>query len=154
MSSIEVIDTTVQKTYRWLRDLGEELHEEDTHHNYQVLRAVLHVLRDSLPVNEAADMAAQLPMLVRGLYYEGWHPAKTPLKLRSRDEFLSRIHETFPPSSMIVDPERFARAVFALLEKHLTAGELHQVRSNLPLNVQSLWPSQQRAMEAAARTGS
>jgi uncharacterized protein (DUF2267 family) len=149
MSSIEVIDTTVQKAYLWLRELGDELHEEDTHHSYQVLRTVLHVLRDRLPVNECADFGAQLPMLVRGLFYEGWHPAGKPLKLRSREEFLHEIQKTFPHTVMLVDPERFARAVFGLLEKHLTEGELHQVRGNLPLHVQSLWPSQQRAMEAA-----
>jgi uncharacterized protein (DUF2267 family) len=153
MSSIEVIDSTVQKSYLWLRELGEELHEGDTHHSYQVLRTVLHVLRDRLPVNEAADFGAQLPMLIRGLFYEGWRPAGKPLKIRSREEFLHEIQETFPQTAMLVDPERFARAVFALLERHLTGGELHQVQGNLPRSVQSLWPSQERAMEAARAGG-
>ena len=71
---LDVIDRSVEKTHIWLNDLAEELASEDGHHAYRVLRAFLHALRDHLSVNEAAALAAQLPIFVRGVFYEGWDP--------------------------------------------------------------------------------
>jgi uncharacterized protein (DUF2267 family) len=135
---LEIIDTTVQKTYEWLRDVREELHTEDNHQAYQALRAVLHSLRDRLPVEEAVDLGAQFPMLIRGIYYEGWKPTGKPVKARTQEEFFAMIAGHLW-SVGNVDPDRYARAVFAVLDKHVTGGEMHQVRSNLPQELQNLW---------------
>ncbi len=59
----------------------------DRHAAYRVLRAVLHALRDRLTVAETVDLGAQLPMLIRGLYYEGWTPNDKPLRERTREKF-------------------------------------------------------------------
>jgi uncharacterized protein (DUF2267 family) len=81
------------------------------------LRAVLHTLRDRLPVNEAAHLGAQLPMLIRGIYYEGWTPADKPEKMH-RDEFLARIHAQFRDDPAI-DPVRVAQAVLEVISAEL-----------------------------------
>src|SRR3979409_1993907 len=83
--------TTVDKTNRILHEIEEAFGwpKERRNQSYAALRGVLHALRDRLTVEEAAQFGAQLPMLVRGLYYEGWDPSKTPVKLR-RDEFVGR----------------------------------------------------------------
>src|SRR3954467_8281361 len=93
-TGLERLDATVHKTNQWLRELMELLPTDDKHKAYLAMRAVLHTLRDRLTVAEVAGLGAQLPMLVRGLYYEGWNPSNKPLKERHRQDFLGRIqHE-------------------------------------------------------------
>ena len=91
----------------------------DRHGADEVLRAVLHSLRDRLFINEAAQLGDQLPMLVRGIYYEAWHPAGKPEKIRSREEFLAKT-ATHTAMKQSINPERAARAVFQTIEHHVS----------------------------------
>ena len=137
-TSLAPFESTLQTTNVWLNDVLERLGWEDQHRAYHALRAVLHALRDRLPVDQAAALAAQLPMLVRGFYYEGWHPHGKPLKERHREDFLAHIAAAFLEGPA-VDPERVARAVFQVLSKHVTAGEIEGVKRCLPTELRSLW---------------
>ncbi|HVX00958.1 MAG TPA: DUF2267 domain-containing protein, partial [Candidatus Babeliaceae bacterium] len=88
---IPVLESTVQKTHAWLKDLGELLGWRDLHLCYVALRAVLQALRDRLPIEVAAKLGAQLPLLIRGMSYEGWVPAHTPIKVHRLEDFLSLV---------------------------------------------------------------
>src|SRR6187549_657305 len=92
---LESIDHTVQLTHIWINELDEMLGWSDKSRSYRLLRTVLQTLRDWLPVNESADLAAQLPALLRGVYYEHWRPATTPVKQRSKTDFLARVDHAF-----------------------------------------------------------
>ncbi len=138
-TGLDVFDRTIQLTNIWLKELMEKLGTDDRHRAYLALRATLHALRDRLTVEEAADLAAQLPMLIRGIYYEGYRPADKPLRERHKEEFLAHIREQFRKDPD-VDPERIARAVFALLQEKITAGEIEDVRHSLPKHIRELWP--------------
>src|SRR6185312_6746454 len=92
----ELFAETVEKTDAWLRELMQSMGYSQSHQAYSLLRAVLHVLRDRLTVEGAAKLGAQLPVLMRGFYYEGWHPAGVPLKLRHKQEFLAQVVKTCP----------------------------------------------------------
>ncbi|MEX0704092.1 MAG: DUF2267 domain-containing protein [Planctomycetales bacterium] len=138
-TGLETFDSTLQTTNIWLAELMDELEWEDRHRAYHAFRVVLHALRDRLPVNETAHLAAQLPMLVRGIFFEGWHPAGKPLKERSREEFLAHIEKSYP-FDFEADVENIARAVFSVLEKHVTPGEIDDVKQALPAPVRKLWP--------------
>jgi uncharacterized protein (DUF2267 family) len=106
------------------------------------LRAVLHCLRDRLTIDEAAQLGDQLPMLIRGIYYEGWHPAGKPERVRSREEFLAWIGAHLPKTGL-VDAEDAARTVFRVLDNHVSAGEIRDVMQSLPKEIRSLWPRPQ-----------
>ncbi len=95
-TGLDTFDTTVQESNLWLKDLMERLGTYNRHHAYSTLRAVLHVLRDRIGPDNAAHLGAQLPMLIRGLYYEGWHPSGKPTKERHEGQFLARVHEDAP----------------------------------------------------------
>ena len=140
VTHIAAFETTTQKTYQWLDELVRlgQLHDEAQ--AYTALRAVLHALRDRLTVEEASHLGAQLPMLVRGFYYEGWNPAKTPLRYHSLDEFLSRVEAQMRNASLSIDAETAAREVFSLLSDKVTQGEIDDVRNMLPRDIRQLWP--------------
>jgi uncharacterized protein (DUF2267 family) len=131
-------DSALQKTQIWLKDLMERLGWEDRRRAYFALRVVLHALRDHLTVDEVVALGAQLPMLVRGFYYEGWHPADKPLKERKKEAFIAHIAESFRDPG--VDPEQVVQAVFQVLTDHMTAGEIKGIKQCLPSEIRSLWP--------------
>ena len=138
VDAIAPIEHTVHTTNAWIRELMEELGWRDRQRTYHALRAVLHALRDRLTVAEAVDLGAQLPMLVRGLYYEGWRPDGKPDKMR-REEFLDHIAAAFRDDPG-VDPEVVAGAVFKILGRNVSAGEIGEVRHALPPGIRALWP--------------
>jgi uncharacterized protein (DUF2267 family) len=137
-TSLEVFDKTLQTTNTWLKEIGEQI-GPDRQRSYQALRAVLFSLRDRLTPDEAAHLAAQLPMLVRGIYYEGYRPAGKPERVRSRDEFLHKIgghlEQTRP-----LGADEAARAVFKVLDHHLDPGKMEEVKQSLPQDIRSLFP--------------
>jgi len=136
---VHEFDGTLQKTRTWLKDVMERMHWQDEHRAYYALRIVLHALRDRLPVDEVVDLGAQLPMLIRGFYYEGWHPANKPLKERTRAAFLAHVAEGFPDGSAL-ETEEIVRGIFEMLNGRLTRGEIEGVIQCLPKELRSLWP--------------
>jgi uncharacterized protein (DUF2267 family) len=138
-TGLEVFDTTLHKTNAWLNEIMNVLGWSDRHKAYLALRATLHAVRDRLTVDEAAQFAAQLPMLIRGLYYEGWDPTDKPLRERRKEQFLARIAQEFW-SNDGVDPDTVARGVFAVLAQRITEGELLDVQQMLPGELRDLWP--------------
>jgi uncharacterized protein (DUF2267 family) len=139
MTAVASIDRSLQKTNVWLREALAQLDWLDSHRAYTALRAVLHAIRDRLPLNEAVQLGAQFPTFLRGVFYEGWNPAHTPLKDRSRELFLTQIQHAFQPNSDI-DADQVARAIIRVLLNHVSAGEMEQVRMSLPHEIRELWP--------------
>ena len=136
--ALEVIDTTVQKTNLWLKEVMEEAGWDDRHKAYRLLRTSLHALRDRLPVTAAAALAAQMPMLMRGIFYEGWRPAHVPVKVRSREAFLAGVREAFS-NEPDFDAEAAFREVIAVMKLHVSAGEVEAVRRAMPEAIAALW---------------
>jgi uncharacterized protein (DUF2267 family) len=138
-TAVKAFDTTLEKTNVWLRDLRTELGWMDSDRAYHALRAVLHALRDRLPPDEAVNLGAQLPMLLRGCYYEGWKPGAAPTRERTKKAFFEHVAAEFRGDPGL-DYEEIVEAVFYTLEKHITAGEIDDVRANLPAELRALWP--------------
>jgi uncharacterized protein (DUF2267 family) len=136
-ATLTPFESTIQTTNIWLNDILVRLGWRDHQRAYHALRAVLHALRDRLPVDQAAALAAQLPMLIRGFYYEGWHPHGKPVRERHKEEFLAHIAAAF--RELEVDPEEVTRVVLQVLSKHVSAGEIDSVKQSLPTELRSLW---------------
>jgi uncharacterized protein (DUF2267 family) len=137
-TGLPVFDTTVQETNLWLKAVMEGLHTDDRHLAYVALRATLHALRDRLGPENAVHLAAQLPMLLRGLYYEGWRLGASQTKERTQTDFLEHVRRELPRGSGI-DPNLAARAVFGVMWEKLDLGEVGKVIDLLPAELKELW---------------
>lgn len=133
---IHIFDKSVQEANLWLKEIGQDM-QTDPQRAYHALRATLHAVRDRVTVDEASHLGTQLPMLVKGLYYENWRPSEVPHKERSRDEFLQEIAAEIKVDG--VDPEQAARSVFKCLSEHVKNGEIDEIRQALPEPVRQLW---------------
>lgn len=144
-TGIRNLDNAIQTTNIWLRDLDRIMGWDDRAKSYAALRTVLHALRDELMLEEAVDLAAQLPMILRGMYYEGWMPSKTPRRERNLEAFLQRVAKNYmqsPDFGDEIDASWLCRCVFTLLSQYVSSGEIDDVKSMLTGDLQGLWPEE------------
>ena len=131
MPEPSIIECSVEKAHIWLDEVAGQLGTDDRRQAYRVLRAYLHALRDRLTVDESAQLAAQLPDLIRGIYYEGWNPSSTSVKYHGFTDFLDRV-----AADAELDGETSASyavsAAAGVLRRHVSAGEIDDVRAQLP----------------------
>lgn len=131
-TGLSTFDSTIQKTNIWLDDIMRKLHWEGQREKaYHALGVVLHTLRDHLTIDETAQLAAQLPQMIRGMYYEGWKPSTVPVRERHWDQFVSHVGEAFALDPE-ADPDEITRAVLYVLAKHVSEGEIADVLRCLP----------------------
>jgi uncharacterized protein (DUF2267 family) len=142
MTLPSALSHAVQQTQEWLKELRDNGDLPDEGTAYSVLRAVLHQLRDRLTPEEAIDLSAQLPLVVRGVYFEGWRPKRTPEKVRTKKEFLDGVAAKLRPHP--IAPEPAVRDVLALLAHHCDPGEIADVIAQFPAELKELWPETAR----------
>jgi len=139
-SGVPALDHTVQETNIWLKTVAKHLHFENRQHAYSALRAVLHALRDRLTPDSAVHFGAQLPMLVRGIYYEGWRIPGKPTKDRNVQDFADHVLQQLPPQ-FPMDPVTVTKGVFEALWEKLDPGESAKIIDHLPMPLKALWPA-------------
>ena len=134
---IRGLDHSIERTNIWLGELAAELGSDDRNEAYRVLRAFLHTVRDRLTVEEAAELAAQLPILVRGVFFQDWRPGRTPARYRDRDEFLA----SFAGAAHIEGETAVlfaAEAALRSLRRHVSDGEMADVLGVLSEDLREL----------------
>lgn len=136
--ALSSVNHAPQVVAEWVNLLDENLAWDDQGRAYMLLRETLHAVRDYLSVDEVADLSAQLPMLVRGIFFDGWVPSRTPAQPRSKADFLDRISKPFADNPL-EDPEKAAAAVFDILRQKTSMGEFDQVAHSMPKTLRDLW---------------
>jgi uncharacterized protein (DUF2267 family) len=150
-TGLDTFDKTVQESNLWLKDVMERLDTRDRHHAYSTLRAVLHALRDRIGAESAAHLGAQLPMLLRGLFYEGWDPTGKPTKERHEAAFLAHIAKELPRAEE-GEVEQGVTAVLDVLSKHVDRASAVKLAGMFPKELRKFWPAfiQEAARERRA----
>ncbi len=136
-SEPEILERSVIKAREWIDETAVKLGTDDHRAAFRALRAVLHAVRDRITVNEAAQLAAQLPELIRGVYYEDWVPSRVPETYRDRDEFLRRITRDARLAGQ-TEASYAAVAVMKVLSSRVSAGEIEDVMRVLPAELREL----------------
>lgn len=152
-TGVDSLDRSIHKTNAWLADVADSFGTEDRRFAYRVTRAWLHTLRDRLAVDASAHLAAQLPELLRGVFYDGWDPSRVPAKY-GRAEYVSRfardagVHDN--------DVAKAAGIVTSVLLHHVSSGAVGQALAQLPRDIRELlepWTARHPAEAAHAATG-
>lgn len=138
-ATVAALNRTVQETHAWLTELAGTTPFGNEEQAYTGMRAVLHSLRDRMNVDEAVHLSAQLPMLVRGFYFEGWDPSRAPNDEETTEEFFASVEESLRNARLDLDTEEITRAVFDFLEQKVTPGQMDHVKGQMPKEMQALW---------------
>ncbi len=139
-TGLDVFDHTIHTTNVWLGEI-EAYVGPDRKLAWKVLTTVLQALRDQLQPDLAAHLGAQLPLLLRGGYYDHYEPSKQPRDFAGEEEFLAAVAKRLEDSRGVAP--KIATAVdFAVLEKHVSAGEIAKVQGALRKGIRALWSSE------------
>lgn len=137
-TGLKTFDDTVHTTNTWLHEITSRMGWDDRRRGYRLLRHSLHAMRDQMPLAEISHLSAQLPLLIRGVFFEGWQPTKQHSKIRDVDGFLANLRGAFSD-----DPDFDAEAAFrefiSVMRLHVSEGEVEDVRRTLPEPIQTLW---------------
>lgn len=135
-TGLEVFDRTLQTTHIWLNEIMDEL-GPDRQVAWHVLGAVLHALRDRLQPDLATHLGAQLPILVRGAYYDGYQPSTSLEGGRSVADFLACVKAELE-STRPVNVEDAVRTVCHVMAKHIDQGQARKIWEALPQDIRHL----------------
>ena len=136
--TIASFESATADAYQWLNEIAGILGDEDRHFALQLLRGVLHALRDRLTIDQSAHLSAQLPLLIRGIYFENWNPMPLPSRDRTVEDFIDHIRPAltgYHGTDLIED----VSAVFAVLKEHVSWGEGDKIATLLPHAISTLW---------------
>lgn len=137
-TGLSSLDETVHTTNVWLKEIGAACAFDDRTTSFRALRATLHAFRDRLPIEVCAHLSAQLPTIIRGVFYEGWKPAASGHGARSKSEFLKPVADAFSEDETH-DAEEIASGVFSVMQRHVSAGEIDHVLHALPSPLRSMF---------------
>lgn len=152
---MKLFDKANQHAAAWVKDMMFELGTRDSAKALHALRAGLQALRERLGLNEAAHLSAQLPLLMRGYFFEGWDPRSKPPRIRHREDFLALVRTRYAPRHDLAAQE-VVSALFKVMARHVSTGELTGVMMSLPEELVSLvdgdWERDERPARVARPT--
>jgi len=140
MSSTKVssLDRSIQSSIEWLNDIKEELKWKDDERVYAATKVTLQTLRDRMIVDETFELAAQMPLLLKGIFFDGYDPSGKPLTIRSREELFNEIQDRFDKAEGL-SGEVITRAVLKVLYRRVGEGEMDDIKDSMPTDIQGLF---------------
>jgi uncharacterized protein (DUF2267 family) len=134
-----------QKANEFVKEVATELgNPEDTGHAGRVIRAVFHTIRDMITPEESMHLIAQLPMYIKAVYIDNWRLSAGQGRIRSQEEMLKDLREKagrtadrdFGNDEMAMHK---VEAIFNVLKRHVSAGEIDDIKAQLPEPLAELW---------------
>lgn len=140
MVAVPVLENNIHQTMDWIYAIEEacQWDEDNQKKAFAALRAVLHELRDLLPIEYAAQLSANLPLVIRGIFFENWEPPPFPLQDIKKEDFLAAVAKALYPYPAR-EVEEITKAVLSVLGEKLPAGDLEKILNNIPGEIKELY---------------
>jgi len=140
MATTPILENNIHQTMDWIYAVEEACHWDDENQRkaFIALRAVLHQLRDLLALETAAALSSQLPLLIRGIFFENWKPDSNSSKIFERDDFLKKVGKAMYPYRDM-DIEKTIKGVFNVLSRKLPPGVFENILQAIPKDIQELY---------------
>jgi uncharacterized protein (DUF2267 family) len=136
----------------FVNEVGRALGDQsDTERARRIVRSVLHTLRARLSIDESMHLLAQLPMLLKAIYVDGWKLSSSGNRgIHSEDDFLFEMlqtdghagHRDFPDRQ---DARKAAVAVLGVISRHVASGEMDALEHSMPRPIRHLIEDARRA---------
>ncbi len=119
-----------------VRMLAEDL-ETSREKAARILTAVLHSLRRRLSHQESFQLMAQLPMVLKGVYVDGWKYDQPFHRIKKVEEFLDEIRMEDGQTAAYDfgnndEAKNAVSAVFRTLSYYVSEGEMNDIIAVLP----------------------
>ncbi len=128
---------------QFLSQLADELNmPNDKERALRMLKSVLHSLRNRISPEESSQFFAQLPMMIKAIYVDGWQIGKHQKRISNFDEFVSEVYELGGGYKGItfgdrMEAERAIQSVLKVLKQYISEGEFNDVLVSMPAKLQS-----------------
>lgn len=139
-TKVTALDHAIDSAHTWINDVAREFDTADREFAYRVLRAWLHTLRDRLTVEASAHFAAQLPDLIRGVFYQAWNPTVVPDKYDAKAYAVRFAREA---NIALEDVGKAAAATTAAVSHHLPVAQIDKALGQLPMEIRKMLQPQQ-----------
>ncbi|ELR17106.1 uncharacterized protein ACA1_057410 [Acanthamoeba castellanii str. Neff] len=128
------------KANQWLSDIRAQCDLHDLHQAYTLLRAVFFTIRDWSGVLDNISLTEKLPMLLRGIYYEGWKAVEPRDEVRTIGDFYDTIkyHLGTTPGPLADNLELNTINALQVIRVHLPQGDFKKVMNAVPEDMRKL----------------
>lgn len=131
---------------RLLKQVAERTGEpRNTARASRIVRTVLHGVRDAMMPGEAADVMSQLPLVVKGVFADGWKIGPHPKRFHSEQEFIDYLRESAGGAAARdfgndQELKSLVKEVIGVLEEdYWSEGQVRQIRQVLPEKLRTLF---------------
>lgn len=137
-TGLPVFDKTIQETHVCLKNLMDRLEIDDRQLAFSILRATLHAVRDRVGPESVTPLGAQLPLLLRGVYYEGWKISRPATAERHVADFVDHIMRQLP-AGRISNQEDAVAGALAVIRTMIDPGEALKIIRMFPAELRDFW---------------
>jgi uncharacterized protein (DUF2267 family) len=145
-------DQFLEKGNEFLKEVARELGvPDDTDQAYRIMTSVLHTVRETISPEESLHLISQLPMMIKGVYVNGWH-LKPKNRLRSSREFFECLRQQNPRTATEdfgddTQAKLKTQSVLKVVKNHVATGEIQDILDQLPMELAEMWITQTREYE-------
>jgi uncharacterized protein (DUF2267 family) len=121
----------------FLNQLSDELNmAENKPRTLRILKAVFHAIRNRISAEESTHFIAQLPMVLKALYVDGWKIGQKTTHRSTHQDFIEDVYQLSGGAEGAFkrkdEVERYVRAVLDSLSHYISEGEMADIAAMLP----------------------